>query len=333
MLASRKANRAGQGVNGLRSELYSLDQAVMKKDLLTILDLSPEEIEALIQRASLLKEQFRKGTVETTLTGKTLGLLFDKPSTRTRVSFEAAMYQLGGQVIFMSSKETQLSRDESLRDTAQVLSRYIDGIVVRTYEDAGLQELAKYAEIPVINGLTDLYHPCQVLGDILTIREKKGELQPLRVAWVGDGNNVAHSWINAAARLPFQLSLACPPGYEPKRDILQQAQELAGDRIQFGHDPEEAVRNADVINADVWTSMGQDEERGQRLAAFRDYQINTDLVQRAKPDVIVMHCLPAHRGEEITDEVMDGPNAAILDQAENRMHLQRALLDWLLGEK
>jgi ornithine carbamoyltransferase len=241
------------------------------------------------------------------------------------------MYQLGGQVIFMSSKETQLSRDESLRDTAQVLSRYINGIVVRTHEEAGLQELAKYAEIPVINGLTDLYHPCQVLGDILTIREKKGELQPLRVAWVGDGNNVAHSWINAAARLPFQLSLACPPGYEPKSYILQQAQELAGDRIQFGHDPAEAVRNADVINTDVWTSMGQDKEREQRLAAFRAYQINTDLVQKAKPDVIVMHCLPAHRGEEITDEVMDGPNAAILDQAENRMHLQRALLDWLLG--
>jgi ornithine carbamoyltransferase len=305
----------------------------MKKNLLTILDLSQEEIETLFQQASLLKEQFRQGSVATTLKGKTLGLLFDKPSTRTRVSFEAAMYQLGGQVIFMSSKETQLSRDESWRDTALVLSRYIDGLVVRTYDDASLQELARYAEIPIINGLTDLYHPCQVLSDILTIREKKGDLQPLRVAWVGDGNNVAHSWINAAARLPFQLSLACPPGYEPQQNILQPAQKLAGDRIQFGHDPAAAVRNADVINTDVWTSMGQDKERQLRLAAFRDYQINGDLVRQAKADVIVLHCLPAHRGEEITDEVMDGPNSAILDQAENRMHLQRALLNWLLGEK
>ena len=303
----------------------------MKKHLLTILDLSIEEIETLLKRSSLLKEQFRKGEVRTTLEGKTLGLLFDKPSTRTRVSFEAAMHQLGGQVIFMSSGETQLSRDESLRDTALVLSRYIDGLVVRTYDHGNLQEMARHAEIPIINGLTDLYHPCQVLGDILTIKEKKGELQPLRIAWVGDGNNMAHSWINAAVRLPLQLSLACPEGYGPKMEILQAAQELAGDRIQFGHEPVEAVRNADVINTDVWTSMGQDEEREQRLAVFRNYQINADLLQEAKPDAIVLHCLPAHRGEEITDDVMDGPNSAIFDQAENRMHLQRALLDWLLG--
>jgi ornithine carbamoyltransferase len=243
------------------------------------------------------------------------------------------MYQLGGHVLFMSSKETQLSRDESLRDTALVLSRYIDGLVVRTYEDEGLRELASYAEIPVINGLTDLYHPCQVLGDILTVREKKGDLDSLKVAWVGDGNNVAHSWINAAVRLPFQLSLACPSGYEPRKDILQRAQESAGDRIHLGDDPAEAVSNADVINTDVWTSMGQEEERQKRLAAFRDFQINNELVRKAKSDVIVMHCLPAHRGEEITDGVMDGPNSVVFDQAENRMHLQRALLDWLLGSQ
>jgi len=289
------------------------------------------EIDILLQRAALLKEQFREGELPNTLRGKTLGLLFDKPSTRTRVSFEVAMYQLGGQVISMSSKETQLSRDESLRDTAMVLSRYIDGLVVRTYDHANVEELARHAAIPVINGLTDLYHPCQVLGDLLTIREKKGELGSLRVAWVGDGNNVAHSWINAAAQLGFQLSLACPPGYEPKEDIIQRAQESVGDRIHLGHDAEEAVSNADVINTDVWTSMGQEEERQQRLGAFLAYQINGDLVRKAKSGVIVMHCLPAHRGEEITDEVMDGPNSAILDQAENRMHLQRALLDWLLG--
>ncbi|MBW2391989.1 MAG: ornithine carbamoyltransferase [Deltaproteobacteria bacterium] len=303
----------------------------MKKNLITILDLSVEEIDTLLARASLLKEQWKKGELKPTLAGKTLGLLFDKPSTRTRVSFEVAMYQLGGQVVFMSSKETQLSRDESLQDTALVLSRYIDGLVVRTHDDDNLQELARHAEIPIINGLTDLYHPCQVLGDILTIRERKSDLRALHVAWVGDGNNVAHSWINAAARLDFHLSLACPAGYEPKKEILQRGQELAGDRIHFGHDPVQAVSNADVINTDVWTSMGQEKERQERLAAFQNYQINADLVREAKSEVIVMHCLPAHRGEEITDEVMDGPNSVIFDQAENRLHLQRALLDWLLG--
>ena len=303
----------------------------MKRDFLTILDLGSEEIDALLRRASTLKKDFKEGNLKPTLEGKTLGLIFDKPSTRTRVSFEVAMYQLGGRAIFMSSQQTQLSRDEPLRDTALVLSRYIDGLVVRTYEDADLQELARHAQIPVINGLTDLYHPCQVMGDILTIREKKGDLKKLQIAWVGDGNNVAHSWINAAARLPFRLSLACPPGFEPKKEILETAKRLAGERILCGNDPVEAVRNADVVNTDVWTSMGQDEERRMRLAAFKDYQINGDLLRKAKPDAIVLHCLPAHRGEEITDEVMNGPNSAIFDQAENRMHLQRALLDWLLG--
>ena len=201
-------------------EPSDLDRAAMKKDLLTIMDLSAEEIDSLLQRAILLKEQIQADKLQSTLRGKTLALLFDKPSTRTRVSFEVAMYQLGGQVLFMSSQETQLSRDESLRDTAMVLSRYIDGLVVRTHNHAKLEELAKHAEIPVINGLTDLYHPCQVLGDILTVLEKKGELRSLRVAWVGDGNNVAHSWINAAAQLQFQLLLACSPGDEPDVDIL-----------------------------------------------------------------------------------------------------------------
>jgi ornithine carbamoyltransferase len=303
----------------------------MKRDLLTILDLSIAEIDALLQRSILLKEQLQKDELQPSLKGKTLALLFDKPSTRTRVSFEVAMYQLGGQVIFMSSRETQISRDESLQDTAMVLSRYVDGLVVRTFDHANVEELARCAEIPVINGLTDLYHPCQVLGDIMTVREKKGEIQPLRVTWVGDGNNVAHSWINAAAQMRFKLVLACPPGYEPEQDILRRAQELAGDRVHLVHDPVAAVAGADVINTDVWTSMGQDEERQQRLAAFRGYQINGDLVSKAKSDVIVMHCLPAHRGEEITDEVMDGPNSVVLDQAENRLHFQRALLDWLLG--
>ena len=310
--------------------LGAIDRGAMKRDLLTVLDLSVEEIEALLQRTTLLKEQWQKDELQTSLKGKTLGLLFDKPSTRTRVSFEVAMYQLGGQVIFLSSRETQISRDESLQDTAMVLSRYIDGLVVRTFDHANVEELAKCADIPVINGLTDLYHPCQVLADIMTVRENKGEIQALRVTWVGDGNNVAHSWINAAAQMRFELVLACPVGYEPEKNILKRAQELAGDRIHLVHDPMEAVDGADVINTDVWTSMGQDEERQRRLAAFRGYQINGDLVSKAKSDVIVLHCLPAHRGEEITDEVIDGPNSVVLDQAENRMHFQRALLDWLL---
>jgi ornithine carbamoyltransferase len=303
----------------------------MKKDLLTILDLSTAEIEALLQRAALLKERWRRGELAATLAGKTLGLLFDKPSTRTRVSFEVAMYQLGGKVIFLNSQETQLSRDESLSDTARVLSRYIDGLVVRTFGDAGLQELARHADIPVINGLTDRYHPCQVLSDLLTIREKKGDLRGLRLAWVGDGNNVAHSWINAAARLPLHLVLACPPDHEPRQEILEQARAQAEFEIRLCHEPLEAVRHADVINTDVWASMGQEEEHEQRLAAFRGFQVNEVLVEKASAGVIVMHCLPAHRGEEISSGVMDGPHSVVFDQAENRLHLQRALLGWLLG--
>jgi ornithine carbamoyltransferase len=303
----------------------------MKRDLLTILDLSAAEIEALLERAAALKEQWRRGDLRPTLAGKTLGLLFDKPSTRTRVSFEVAMYQLGGHVLYMTSTETQLSRQESLQDTARVLCRYIDGLVVRTYAEESLEQLARHADIPVINGLTDLYHPCQVLSDLLTITEKKGDLRSLRIAWVGDGNNVANSWINAAAQLGLELVLACPPGYEPPAEIVQRARDAAGERIQLGHDPKEAVSNADVVNTDVWASMGQEEEQEERQAAFRAYQVDAELLRRAKEDVIVMHCLPAHRGEEISAEVLDGPHSVVFDQAENRMHFQRALLDWLLG--
>jgi ornithine carbamoyltransferase len=303
----------------------------MKRDLLTILDLSTEEIDALLRRAERLKKQWRQGKLKPTLAGKTLALLFDKPSTRTRVSFQVAMYQLGGQVVVLTAQETQLSRDESLADTALVLSRYLDGLVVRTFADGRLEELARYAQIPVINGLTDLYHPCQVLSDLMTVREKRGDLTGLQVAWVGDGNNVAHSWINAAARLPIRLVLACPGGYEPRQEILERAQALAPYEIRVCRDPAEAVTGAHVINTDVWASMGQEQEREVRLKAFRGYQVDGTLLRRASPDAIVLHCLPAHRGEEISDEVMDGPNSAIFDQAENRLHFQRALLDWLLG--
>jgi len=303
----------------------------MKRDLLTILDLSSEEIQALLQRAERLKRQWRQGKLKPTLAGKSLGLLFDKPSTRTRVSFQVAMYQLGGQVVTLTAQETQLSRDESLADTARVLSRYLDGLVVRTFADARIEELSRHSQIPVINGLTDLYHPCQVLSDLMTVREKKGDLTGLHVAWVGDGNNVAHSWINAAARLPIRLKLACPPGYGPQQDILQRARGLACYEIRVCGDPVEAVTGADVINTDVWASMGQEQEREIRLKAFRGYRVDGTLLAKAKADALILHCLPAHRGEEITDEVMDGPNSAIFDQAENRLHFQRALLDWLLG--
>ena len=303
----------------------------MKRDLLTILDLSTEEIGALLTRAERLKKQWRQGKLKPSLAGKTLALLFDKPSTRTRVSFQVAMYQLGGQVVVLTAQETQLSRDESLADTARVLSRYLDGLVVRTFADARLEELARHAQIPVINGLTDLYHPCQVLSDIMTVREKTGDLTGLHVAWVGDGNNVAHSWINAAARLPIRLVLACPRGYEPRQEILERAQALAPCEIRVCRDPAEAVTGAHVINTDVWASMGQEQEREVRLKAFRGYQVDGTLLHRARPDAIVLHCLPAHRGEEISDEVMDGPNSAVLDQAENRLHFQRALLDSILG--
>jgi ornithine carbamoyltransferase len=303
----------------------------MKRDLLTILDLSTDEIEGLLKRAARLKEQWRRGKLRPTLAGKTLGLLFDKPSTRTRVSFQVAMYQLGGQVVVLTAQETQLSRDESLADTARVLSRYLDGLVVRTFADGRLEELARNSGIPVINGLTDLYHPCQVLSDLMTVREKKGDLSGLRVAWVGDGNNVAHSWINAAARLPIRLVLACPAAYEPRKEIIERAQGLAKYEIRVCRDPGEAAAGADVINTDVWASMGQEKEREVRLKAFRGYQVDGGLLRKAKPDALVLHCLPAHRGEEISDEVMDGPNSGILDQAENRLHFQRALLDWILG--
>jgi ornithine carbamoyltransferase len=303
----------------------------MKRDLLTILDLSSEEIEELLKRAVRLKGQWQRSKLKATLAGKSLGLLFDKPSTRTRVSFQVAMYQLGGQVVVLTTQETQLSRDESLADTARVLSRYLNGLVVRTFADARLEELSRNSGIPVINGLTDLYHPCQVLSDLMTVTEKKGDLSGLHIAWVGDGNNVAHSWINAAARLPIRLALACPAGYEPRREILAQAQRLAKYEIRVCRDPGDAATGADVINTDVWASMGQEQERKARLKAFGGYQVDGALLRKAKPDALVLHCLPAHRGEEISDEVMDGPNSGVLDQAENRLHFQRALLDWILG--
>lgn len=306
----------------------------MKRDLLTIMDLSAEEIHHLLTRAEQLKQFLRGGVdrLRTTLPGRVLGMLFVKPSTRTRVSFEAAMYRLGGNCIFMTPKETQISRDEALADTAQVLSRYIDILVIRTFAHQEVEELARHAAIPIINGLTDSYHPCQVLSDLLTIKEKRGHLDDVKVAWVGDGNNVAHSWINAAARLGFRLSLACPPGYAPDRGVMERARSEGKGEILLTEDPRQAVESADVLYTDVWASMGQEDEAEQRRKIFRPYQLNAALLAAAPSHALVLHCLPAHRGDEITNEVMDGPQSVVFDQAENRLHLQMALLEWLLSQ-
>jgi len=296
----------------------------MKKDLLTISDLSREEILALIDRGLEIKREGRH--VSTSLAGYTLGLIFDKASTRTRVSFETAMFRLGGQTLFLSRGDTQMSRDETEEDTAKVLSRYLDALVIRTYSQELIQVMARYAHIPVINALTDRYHPCQVLSDLMTIKERRGALDNMKVAWIGDGNNVAHSWINAAHILGFEMVLACPSGYHPLQEIM----EPVGQNVRVIEDPKEAAKGADVINTDVWASMGQEDERSKRLKDFQGFQVDQSLLELAATDVLVMHCLPAHRGEEISSEVMDGPNSVVFDQAENKLHLHQALLERLL---
>ena len=303
----------------------------MKKDLRSIYDLTAEEIETIFQKARELKEKHQQGVPHRPLEGKTLAMVFEKPSTRTRVSFEAGMYQLGGHALFLNPQDTQLGRGEAIADTTRVLSRYVDGIMIRTFAQERVEEMARFASVPVINGLTDLLHPCQILSDVFTIWEKRGAYGGLKVAYVGDGNNIANSWINGALRLGFDLWLACPKGYEPDNAILSRAVEESSSKIILTHDPQEAVEGAHVVNTDVWASMGQEGERGKRIKAFQDYQVNADLLQGAREDVLVMHCLPAHRGEEITDEVMDGPHAVVFDQAENRLHVQKAILTLLIG--
>ncbi|MGC9194561.1 MAG: ornithine carbamoyltransferase [Syntrophobacteraceae bacterium] len=305
----------------------------MKRDLLTILDLSTAEILSLIDKAEKMKGELAAGCLPQTLQGKIVGLVFLKPSTRTRISFESAVLRLGGQAIFMTGQDTQISRHEPLADMARVLSRYIDAIVVRTFAHSDVEELARFASVPVVNALTDHSHPCQVLADLLTIREKRGSLKDFTVAWIGDGNNVANSWIKAALRLGFSLNLACPAGYEPDSELVGQAAREADGKIKVIADPVEAVANADVLYTDVWASMGQEEEAKVRLQAFKRYQINSHLLSCAPPHAIVLHCLPAHRGEEISSEVLEGPRAPVFDQAENRLHLQMALLDWMIGSK
>jgi ornithine carbamoyltransferase len=305
----------------------------LKKDILTLLDLSKEDIDMLLKRAAELKDMQKKGVEHRPFAGKTLGLIFDKASTRTRVSFESAMVQLGGHSMFISSRDTQIARDEPVRDTARVLSRYLDCLAIRTYSQDLLEEFAEFASIPVINALTDLYHPCQVLSDLMTVMEKKGKYRGVKIAWVGDGNNVAHSWINAAAVLDLDLVLACPKDYSPDEEILRRAKETGCGRIDVVSEPVEAVKDADVVYTDVWASMGQESEHTIRKRVFESYQVNRRLLKQASGDAIIMHCLPAHREEEITEEVLEGPNSVVWDQSENKLHMSKAIIEALISGK
>ena len=300
------------------------------RHLLALEDFSGGQLRALIDRALLLKTERQAGVRHQQLSGKIIGMIFEKPSTRTRASFEAAMYGLGGQVMFLSARDTQLARSEPLKDTARVMSRYVDGLVVRTFGQHVVEELAAYSTVPVINALTDLHHPCQVLSDVMTMLEKKGDIASLRVAWVGDGNNMANSWIQAAGKLGFSLTLACPEGYEPDAGILATSRTQAAKPITLVREPAQAVKNADVVNVDVWASMGQESEREARLGMFSSYQLNDQLMKLAASDAIVMHCLPAHRGEEIAESLFEAQAATIFDQAENKMHMHKAILEAFL---
>jgi ornithine carbamoyltransferase len=304
----------------------------MLRHLRSLEDFTKEELGAFIERALELKKERQAGVTHQQLAGKTIGLIFEKPSTRTRVSFEAAMYGLGGQVIFLSGRDTQLARSEPLKDMARVMARYVDGVVVRTFGQNVVEELAQYSSVPVINALTDLHHPCQILSDIMTVVEKKGPIEKLKIAWVGDGNNVANSWIQAAEFFGFELTLACPEGYDPDPEILHKGRSNAAKPIVLVRSPEQAVAEADVINVDVWTSMGQEGEENARLAAFDGFQINDALLACAPADAIVLHCLPAHRGEEITEEVLESARCVAFDQAENKMHMHKAILEKLIGD-
>ncbi len=301
---------------------------------LQVADLKRKTLIHLINRAMELKELQRQGVSYSPAKGKVLGMIFEKASTRTRVSFEAAMFQLGGDVSFMAKKDLQLDRGEPLKDTARVLSRYLDCMVVRTYGQAMVEELAHWSDIPIINGLTDSHHPCQILSDLMTVMEKKGkDLSSLKITWLGDGNNMAQSWIQAAARIGFPLYLACPEGYDPDQEIMTRAKEETSFPLELVRDPVEAVRDADVINTDVWASMGQEHEAEKRKRIFRPFQLNQELLRYARPDCIVLHCLPAYRGQEITDDVLEGPQSVVWDQAENKMHLHKSVLEWAMQLK
>jgi len=303
----------------------------LKKDFLSVYDLTRKDFDRIFRHAANLKSMLKDGIIYQPLAGRTLGMIFDKSSTRTRLSFEAGMYQLGGLAIYLNSRDTQLGRGESIADTARIASRYLDAVMIRTFSQESVEEFARHATIPIINGLTDLMHPCQIVSDLFTLVEKKGGYEGLRIAYVGDGNNVANSWIDAAAKLPFRLALACPKGYDPDARILERGKKKAPKGVTLYRDPVQAVKNADVVYTDVWASMGQEAEQEARARIFEGYQVNRALMKNARPDAIVMHCLPAHRGEEISAEVLDGPQSVVWDEAENRLHVQKAILEILVG--
>ena len=298
----------------------------MLRHFLTLQDLSADELRALLTRAGELKAMQRAGTLYEPLKNKVLGMVFEKSSTRTRVSFEAGMIQLGGNSIFLSPRDTQLGRGEPIEDTARVLSRMVDCVMIRTYEHEKIERFAEYSQVPVINALTDRHHPCQLLADLQTYFELRGDIRGRTVAWIGDGNNMCNSYIQAAGLLDFTLRIACPEGYEPDGTLLNENHT----HTVLLHDPMSATRGADLIVTDVWASMGQEQEQSERARAFAPYQVSARMMAQAKPDALFMHCLPAHRGEEVAAEVIDGPQSVVWDEAENRLHAQKALLELLL---
>jgi ornithine carbamoyltransferase len=304
------------------------------KHLISIHDLTINEIEEIFRVSEKLKRELKASIKHPILKGKTLGMIFTKSSTRTRVSFEVGMYQLGGYPLFLSANDIQLGRGETIYDTAQVLSRYIDGIMIRTFDQSDVEDLAKYGSIPVINGLTDLMHPCQILADLFTIYEHKGRLKGLKLAYVGDGNNVANSLLHGCAKVGMDITVGSPKGFWCNEDIVNQSIEdakLSGSKIVLTEDPVEAVQDADVVYTDTWVSMGQEAEKEQKIKIFTNYQVNKELFSKAKDDAIFLHCLPAYRGYEVTDEVIDGHRSVIFDEAENRMHVQKAIMALLMS--
>ncbi len=304
------------------------------KHLLSIHDLTLEEVESILKLSEKLKKQLKEGVQHHLLKGKTLGMIFSKSSTRTRVSFEAGMYQLGGYPLFLSANDIQLGRGESIYDTAQVLSRYIDCIMIRTFKQSDVEELAKYGNIPIINGLTDLVHPCQILADLFTVYEHKGTLKGLKLAYLGDGNNIAHSLLHGCAKVGMDISVASPEGYQCDPEMVSQALEDAkksGSKVVMTKDPVEAIKDADVVYTDTWISMGQEDEKEKRIKVFIPYQIDNDMFLKAKEDAIFLHCLPAYRGYEVIESVIDGPQSVIFDEAENRLHVQKAIMTLLMG--
>jgi ornithine carbamoyltransferase len=302
----------------------------MKKDFLALSQFSKVELDAIFALTKELKQKQKSGVEHHLLKGKTLAMIFEKSSTRTRISFEVGMYQLGGHPLFINGKDSQMGRGEPIKDSARVIARYCDGVMIRTFAQATVEEFAKYATVPIINGLTDLHHPCQIMADLFTVIEHKGSYQGLKFAWIGDGNNMANSWIEAAAIFGFDLTLACPVGYDPDPTVLAWARANGASQIVVTRDPKQAAQDADVLNTDVWASMGQEEEQKIREKAFAGFQLDEELLDLAQGNAMVLHCLPAHRGEEISDDVIEGPHSAVWDEAENRLHVQKAIMATLM---